>query len=139
MPLYWHLLRECPAPLLLVNAAAAILPRRIIAAVDTDVDGNEALNDRVVKEAVTLALQCDAQFELVHAFEGLGIMAMPGMEVDAAFAADAAADVLVIGAARHTLAERVLMGTSAERILTLARCDVLCVKPEGFKPPVRTN
>jgi universal stress protein E len=37
-------------------------------------------------------------------------------------------DVLVIGSARHTLVDRLLMGTTAEAILDRAPCNVLAVK-----------
>lgn len=72
-PLDWHLLRLCPAPLLLVNRAAHLLPKRVIAAVDTSFDtpDSAAMNQDIVRAALELALQCDAQVNLAHCFEGL--------------------------------------------------------------------
>lgn len=65
------LLRQCPAPLMLVRSGTHGLPRRILAAVDPlDERGRpHELNARVLNAANRLAMQCDAQVEVVHAFE----------------------------------------------------------------------
>jgi len=71
-PLDWQLLRQCTAPLLLVNSTAHKIPRRIIAAVDLrlmEQDGPD-LNDAIIHAALQLAIQCDAQLHLVHAYDG---------------------------------------------------------------------
>lgn len=70
-PLDWHLLRECPVPLYLVGAAGHALPRQVIAAVDpsSTFAYNSGLNDRIIRQALGLALQCDAELHLVHAFD----------------------------------------------------------------------
>jgi universal stress protein E len=67
----WHLLNECPAPLMLVRPRAASLPRRIVAAVDPlDEHGKpHVLNDRIVGTAASLAAQCGAELDVVNAFE----------------------------------------------------------------------
>ncbi len=72
-PLDRHLLRLCPAPLLMVRGGARRLPTRVIAAVDTahPLPGSDALNERIVETAGALAHQCDAQLHLVHSFEDL--------------------------------------------------------------------
>lgn len=69
-PLDWQLLRLCPAPLMLVNAHAQRLPRRVIAAVDPMVTDAEAaeLNDRVLEGARALAIQSDAELHAIHVF-----------------------------------------------------------------------
>lgn len=67
-----HLLRLCPAPLLLVGSHPDRAPRRVIAAVDTlhqAGDGN--LDDRIVAEARRLALAFEGELHLAHVFEGL--------------------------------------------------------------------
>lgn len=51
----------------------------------------------------------------------------------AEFARDAEGDVLVIGAAYRTGVERVFLGRTATAILEQAACDVLVVKPRGFR------
>jgi len=69
-PLDWQLLRSCPCPLLLVNTLTQALPRRIVAAVDASSQSSEhrALNEQVIHQALSMAIQCDAQLHLVYAF-----------------------------------------------------------------------
>lgn len=65
-PLDWDLLRESPVPLLLVGTLAHAVPRRVLAAIDVSQgpvrDGD--LNDSIVKSALALAIQCDAELHL---------------------------------------------------------------------------
>ncbi|WP_445577971.1 Universal stress protein E [Pseudomonas sp. E141] len=70
-PLDWRLLRQCPVPTYLVGATGHALPRKVVAAVDpsSDFAQNSGLNDRIIREAIGLALQCDAELHLVHAYE----------------------------------------------------------------------
>ena len=65
------LLRQCSAPLMLVRSGTHGLPRRIVAAVDPlDDEGRpHELNARVLNAANRLAMQCDAELDVVHAFE----------------------------------------------------------------------
>jgi universal stress protein E len=69
----WHLLNICPAPLMLVQPRAPSLPRHILAAVDPlDENGKpHELNDSIMQTAVSLASQCDAELDVVNAFEYL--------------------------------------------------------------------
>jgi universal stress protein E len=177
-PLDWQLMRLCPAPLLLVNAHAHPLPHRVIAAVDSGAEGEdaEALNDTVVNAALQLALQCNASLHLAHAFDGLSTAAMvdpqgdglliseayealqtmhtqrfdafaqkhgvpperkhflegPTADAIADFAGAAEADVVAIGTVFREGLERLILGSSAERILERLHCDVLVVKPPTF-------
>lgn len=77
-PLDWHLLRLCPAPLMLVNAQAAEKPKRIFAAIDPTHAWHSAgaLNDRILQTATRLASKFHAALHLVHVFEGLPPAAM---------------------------------------------------------------
>ena len=70
-PLDWHLLRECSIELYMVGAAGHALPRKVVAAVDPSsaFAQNSGLNDRVIRQALGLALQCDAELHLVYAAE----------------------------------------------------------------------
>ncbi len=177
-PLDWHLLRLCPAPLLMVNRVARVLPKRVIAAVDmaSDTSDNAEMNNDIVRAALELALQCDAQVNLAHSFEGLppvprtaiGDLGMTGAGIYeelrglrkegfrafadrlgvpmerrhfldgptdialAGLANDTAADVVVLGSVTRTGLERILMGSTAERLLGGLSCDVLVIKPERF-------
>jgi len=172
-----HLLRLCPAPLLLVTGRHERRPRRVIAAVDTlHADEVSGLNDRIVTEARRLARMFEATVHLVHVFEGLPpptagmIEGLDGLGVAydqlaqtdrerfevfarhhgfpaerghllsgfgpatlAEFAGDATADLLVLGTNYRTGLDRLLVGSTAERLLGLVRCDVLAVHPEGFE------
>lgn len=68
-PLDWHLLRHCPAPLYLVGGSGFVLPRKVVAAVevsDSESADNE-LNDRIIKQACSLAMQCNAELHLLYA------------------------------------------------------------------------
>lgn len=177
-PLDWQLMRLCPLPLLLVNPQAHPLPRRVIAAVDTGVLGDDAesLNDTVVQAALQLALQCNATLHVAHAFEGLvaASVAEPmgdGMLISEAYtalrqmrqerfdafaaqhgvpdeckhfldgpAAEAIseladtteADVVALGTVYREGLERLILGSTAERILERLNCDVLVIKPPAF-------
>jgi universal stress protein E len=68
-PLDWRLLRHCPVPIYLVGASGHALPRKVVAAVDasdTKLQDSE-LNDRIIQQATSLALQCDAELHLLYA------------------------------------------------------------------------
>lgn len=68
-PVDWHLLRHCSVPVYLVGGSGLALPRKIVAAVevsDTESPDDE-LNDRIIQQASSLALQCDAELHLLYA------------------------------------------------------------------------
>lgn len=73
-PLDWQLLRRCPVPLHLVTDAHNPLPLKVAAAVDPFVhtDGASEFNDRIVRAAGDLALQCSAELHLLHACNAQG-------------------------------------------------------------------
>jgi universal stress protein E len=81
-PQDWQLLRLCPAPLLLVHSASRLVPKRIIAAVDPAHDATEQpdFNDQIIRAALALALQCDAEAHIVHVFDSVSasLAVMPG-------------------------------------------------------------
>ncbi|WP_063914721.1 universal stress protein [Pseudomonas sp. p21] len=64
-----QLLRETRIPLHLVHQASHVLPRKILAAVDLSrpEDQFEGFNDQIISEALKLALQCNAQIDLLYA------------------------------------------------------------------------
>lgn len=70
-----QLLRETRIPLHLVYKASHALPRRILAAVDLSRPDDQyaGFNDRIIGEALKLALQCNASIELLYAYD-LGSM-----------------------------------------------------------------
>jgi universal stress protein E len=65
-----------------------------------------------------------------HLRTGLPIDALPELadEIDA--------HVVVMGAVSRTGLRRLFIGHTAERVIDRLKCDVLIVKPEGFKTPV---
>ncbi|WP_022962596.1 universal stress protein [Halopseudomonas pelagia] len=67
-PLDWQLLRRCPVPVYMVGASGHALPRKVLAAVDVSDTGPYSckLNDRIIQQASSLALQCDAELHLLH-------------------------------------------------------------------------
>lgn len=88
-PADWQLLRDCAAPLHLVSDMRCPLPRVIIAAVDTLHPDSQhtRINERVIREANAMAIQCDADLHLLHAWDvaqtriadfGAGAVTMPG-------------------------------------------------------------
>ncbi|MNO44398.1 Universal stress protein E [compost metagenome] len=68
-PLDWHLLRHCAVPVYLVGGSGFVLPRKVVAAVevsDSESADNE-LNERIIKQACSLAMQCNAELHLLYA------------------------------------------------------------------------
>lgn len=80
-PLDWHLVRICPAPLMLVRFESHLVPQRVVAAVDpTDAPGRpQELNDRIVRIALQVALQCNARLDLVNVFQNLPVEVTPSV------------------------------------------------------------
>lgn len=68
-PLDWHLLRHCPVPVYLVGGSCYVLPRKVVAAVEvSDIESvDNELNDRIIKQACSLAMQCNAELHLLYA------------------------------------------------------------------------
>jgi universal stress protein E len=54
-----------------VGGAHHALARKIVAAVDAAADGpeNSELNDRIIQQASSLAIQCDAELHLLYAYD----------------------------------------------------------------------
>jgi len=92
-PLDWQLLRECPIPVYLVGGGGHALPRIVVAAVDVSnvQPANSALNQRIIEQATSLALQCDAELHLLYACDmstiymaDMGGMALSNLSKDLA-------------------------------------------------------
>lgn len=75
-----RLLRECRVPLHFVDNAKHAMPRKILAAVDLSrpEDQFPGFNDRIIYEALKLAMQCKGQVELLYAYD------LTSMQTDAA-------------------------------------------------------
>ncbi|OLS60531.1 universal stress protein [Pseudomonas putida] len=143
----WQLLRDCAAPLHLVSDMRCPLPKVVIAAVDTLHPDSQhtRISDRVIREANALAIQCDAELHLLHAWDvaqtqfadfGAGAVTMPGFNSEVRRSAQLAFEHLaeahgvaeshrhfVTGPATHAIAEYagqhradvIVMGSSQRR------------------------
>lgn len=78
----WHLMRLCPAPLMLVNEHSSTYPQKILSAVDPfDTHGKPSkLNDAVINAGLAMAYQCDSDIHVVHAYEFMPAAAPVGAE-----------------------------------------------------------
>lgn len=125
----WQLLRDCPVPLHLVSDMRCPLPKVIIAAVDTLHPDSQhtRINERVIRAANAMAVQCDAELHLLHAWDvaqthiadfGAGTVTMPGFNSEVRRSAQLAFEHLadsrgvpesrrhfVSGPASHAIAE----------------------------------
>ncbi|WP_299044694.1 universal stress protein [uncultured Tateyamaria sp.] len=65
-----HLLRKCPCPVWILNSMAEPSSRRIMAAVDPDPEDatRDALNNKVMQLATSLAVQDDAHVDVLNAW-----------------------------------------------------------------------
>jgi universal stress protein E len=68
-PLDWRLLRHCPVPVYLPGEGDLALPRKILAAVDASntLAQDNGLNERIIEQASSLAIQCEADLHLLYA------------------------------------------------------------------------
>jgi universal stress protein E len=90
----WKLLRDCPAPLMLVHALSSHLPRRIVAAVDTlraEADAGP-LNDLILRESLKLADWADADVSVGHVFPFLPFSVTPHPTLERVYFETCAAD-----------------------------------------------
>jgi universal stress protein E len=70
-PLDVHLMRQCTVPLHFVSNTRHALPRKIVAAVDPlhHHKQDQGFNDRIIGEAVKLAMRCKAEVEVLYAYD----------------------------------------------------------------------
>jgi universal stress protein E len=180
----WQLIRECPAPLLLVRSEEWRERPRILAAVDpmNENDKPAALDASILDIAGHLAQATGGELHVLHVFELIErIAALEGNYVPVAtptaeiaqrfeathrqaldrlvsgrniprervqmragevrrelreVARTLPASLVVMGAVARGRLERVFVGSTAEQVLDSLPCDVLVVKPEGFRTPV---
>ncbi len=169
----WHLIRECPAAVLLVKLDELPAEAKLIAAVDPVaeqgapphfdrkiIDAAEWLRDKLqaslsvvhwyespyfpadedkippaVKQTheemlAALLADCDVAPENVHLRAGENEQAL--LELVSA----THADMVIMGAVARYFLERLVIGSSAEKILDRLPCDILVLKPDGFVSPV---
>jgi len=176
----WNLIRDCPAPLMLVKATSPEAIKTIIAAVDPshERDKPAELDHKIIAAAQQLSTTAQAEMHIVHAFDpapayavSADAMAFPIAEpihevmlglkrrhqralddLLASYAIPEAnvhlgegdtrdvlvalieklhADLVIMGAISRSALKRLLLGSTAERVLDHLPCDLLIIKPVG--------
>ena len=170
----WNLIRDCPAPLLLVKPREIADKPVVLAAVDPvhEHDKPAQLDDAIYKLGSELCARTGGTLHLVHAVATpLGVELppnvqalvkaehrralqsfltthpVPGERVHAIeglahqclqrAATDQRADFLVMGAVARRGIKKVLIGSTAARVLDRLPCDLLIIKPATFVVPGR--
>jgi universal stress protein E len=169
----WHLIANCPAPLLLVKPRPLAERPNVFAAVDplhehdkpaqldhaifdfaqalaTATRGNlhvvhshaapmgielpPRVRDMLVQEHAQamskFVAERDVVLRNVHLVEGFAHESLPRAAVDFA------ADFVVMGAVARRGFKKLFIGSTAERVLDRLPCDLVIIKPDGFKAPV---
>jgi len=123
---------QCDASVHLIHAFEGLMPMQpgevFSYSMQTVIDNIRDLHRRGFDE---YAQRYSVPPERMHFIEGPASMVIPG------FASDRRADVVVVGTVHRTGLDRVIMGSTAERILDAVHCDVLAVKPEGFESDLK--
>jgi universal stress protein E len=168
----WNLIRDCPAPLLLVKNREIAAAPAVLAAVDPvhEHDKPARLDDAIYAFGVELCAKTGGSLHLVHAVETpLGVELPPNVRALVAaehrealeefllnhpvpgqnvhvleglaheclqHAAEAQkADFLVMGAVMRRGIKKVLIGSTAARVLDRLPCDLVIIKPATFIVP----
>lgn len=157
----WQLIRVCPAPLLLAKGREWPQHPRLLAAVDPSHrdDRHARLDHAILDLAQRLGSALQAESRVAHCVvggaalestEGMSallaersipeahlhlIAGRPEQELPR-LAAELGADVLLTGGISRSRVEQVFIGGTAERLLDRVDCDLLVVKPPGFRSPL---
>ncbi|NHA14949.1 universal stress protein [Thioalkalivibrio sp. XN279] len=157
----WQLIRICPAPLLLAKGRDWPQHPRLLAAVDPSHrdDRHARLDHAILDLAERLGSALQAQSHVAHCVAGgaareataavnalLADRSIPAPQLHLIegrpeqelprLAAEFEADVLLAGGISRSRVEQVFVGGTAERLLDRAECDLLVVKPPGFRSPL---
>lgn len=185
----WNLIRNCPAPVLMVRSVNNRRRSGVIwAAVDPmhDHDKPAALDNRIIRQAQKFAEALGSEVHLVHAFDSAAAVAavaagamaaemIPSREIGEqvrethmkrlqelatkhgishdrvhnlpgpprvilpAVANEKHPDIVVMGAVARGFFKRLLIGSTAERILDKMSGDLCVVKPADFKTRISAD
>jgi universal stress protein E len=102
--------------------------RKVPQAVSEDM--HSAYRDNIDSQVLALARQHNVPRQRVHVVEG------DASEVLPRFVYHQMADIVAMGAVARSLLRRALIGHTTERVLDALDCDVLVVKPSGFRTRV---
>lgn len=122
------------APVQVCHAVAPV--RELVAAgVETveptlNAERQKAYFTKCESETRKLAARYEVPESSVHVEAGAVEYVLPG------YAREARADAVVMGGISRSYPERALFGYTAEKVLDALDCDVLIVKPRGFRSPV---
>jgi universal stress protein E len=154
----FKLIEHCLCPLLLMKTEKAYLDACVLAAIDpTHAHDKPATLDEAILDAGTvLARALGGDLHICHALAPVGrfeararveelarrfnvrearIHVAPGhpAETIIGLASWLGASIVAMGAVSRSALERVTVGHTAERVLDALNCDVLVVKPPGFR------
>ncbi|MGI9292919.1 MAG: universal stress protein [Pseudomonadales bacterium] len=169
----WHLIRECPATVLLVKLDEMSEGPELIAAVDPIAEQEipPHFDQKIMQAGQLLRDKLGGKLNVVHWYESPYFStdeeAIPKLvkqaheEKLATLLADSDvapenvylrageneniltelvstmhASMVIMGAISRNFMERLVIGSTAERILDRLPCDILVLKPEGFVSPV---
>ncbi|WP_440055807.1 universal stress protein UspE [Pseudoalteromonas sp. T1lg65] len=179
-PTDWHLIRKCPAPVLLVKDHEWPENGNILAAVNSVSDNEQhlELNNRIIKDAQFLCDLAKAKLTLVNTYPATPVniaIEIPEfnpsqyneavkkhhedetLKLAERFAIDKQdcvikeglpedvipyiakqkdAELVVIGTVGRTGLSAALIGNTAEHVIDSLDCDVLALKPDGYKSPL---
>jgi universal stress protein E len=170
----WNLIRDCPAPLLLVKAREIAERPTVLAAIDPvhEHDKPAQLDDAIYKFGADLCARTGGTLRLVHAVATpLGVELPPNVQALVAAehrralesfltthpvpgdrvhaieglahqclqhaATEQRADFLVMGAVARRGIKKLLIGSTAARVLDRLPCDLFIIKPATFIVPGR--
>lgn len=157
----WQLIRICPTPLLLAKGRDWRQHPRLLAAVDPSHrdDRHARLDHAILDLAEQIGAAVQAENHVAHCVPGgapdespaaltalLAGRSIPAAHLHLAaggpeqelprLAAELGADVLLTGGISRSRVEQVFIGGTAERLLDRVDCDLLVVKPPGFRSPL---
>lgn len=120
-----HVFNEAPMAI----AGGGVAPT-VPAAAQPSLDVLESLLDAHRKALDALLENHDLAEERVHFERGSIVEALPDL------AESLGAHLVVLGAISRSALKRILIGSTAERLLDRLPCDLLVLKPSGFETPV---
>jgi universal stress protein E len=162
----WELIRECPCPVWFVKTERLSRRPLVLVAVDPRHARAKPsnLDDRLLQAATALIGELDGRTALIHVEDKTGLSPVSQAETRAAVsrlatrydipaaaqtllsgtparvlarsAAAMSADVLVMGAVSRSGLRQAFIGSTAEAVIDEVSCDVLVVKPKGFRTSI---
>jgi universal stress protein E len=128
-----YALADVPVHLYHADAAAPDIAGRVGAGHGPDSDRQRTHRARVHTSVRDLADRHNIRDARVHIESGEVENSLP------AFAQSMHADAVVMGSLSRTYALRTILGHKAEQVLDAVGCDVLVIKPPGFKCAIERN